>query len=151
MAIGAARREFSLLSPGRSLLNITSLFLFTPLSTSAMTTGAAFSSSRLRAPSSNSSPIVRFLSARGIRLTRISNRMRRLCACNEYWARSFRARSVISSCKLSMMAWRCACVMSFIVVIVVVVVAASLFAGLGSGVVCTAPSYILVGRVVAVG
>jgi hypothetical protein len=44
--------------------------------------------------SSRSSCIVRFRSACGIRLMRISRRVRRPCACSAYCVRSLRARSV---------------------------------------------------------
>ena len=40
------------------------------------------------------SPILALRSDVGMRFIRISIRVRRLCACKAYWARSFRARSV---------------------------------------------------------
>lgn len=43
---------------------------------------------------SASSPILALRSAMGMRLTRISIRVRRPCACKLYCARNFRARSV---------------------------------------------------------
>jgi hypothetical protein len=53
--------------------------------------GAGF----VRTPcSSTSSCMVRFRSACGIRLMRISSRVRNPCACKAYWVRSLRARSV---------------------------------------------------------
>jgi hypothetical protein len=94
--------------------------------------------------SSINSWIFLFRTAWGMRLTRISSRVRIPCACNAYCARNLRARSVtadasvevrrdvcvcvcvfllLSSCRLSINACFCACVMPAI-----------LFAGLRCGV-----------------
>ena len=54
---------------------------------------AAFEGSCSSEYFANSSPILAFLSAIGIRLTRISIRVLNPCACSEYCARSFLARS----------------------------------------------------------
>ena len=63
-------------------------------SSCAIATGSTGFGFVLSACSSNKSCIFLFLSACGIRLTRISRRDRRPCACKAYCARSFRARSV---------------------------------------------------------
>lgn len=91
-------------------------------------TGGGGAGLALSACSSSSSWMLRFLNACGMRLTRISRRVRRPCACMAYCARSLRARSVtvtreyecarhglgvgclLSSWRLSTSACFCACV-----------------------------------------
>ena len=77
---------------GLSLASVCCLVSF------AGTGGAAFGSS-FAACSSTKSCIFLFLSAVGMRLTRISSRDRRPCACRAYWARSLRARSVTADAR----------------------------------------------------